>query len=641
MKDCKKASPDDYIQSPEPDIYLTPTRVLNSSGRQLLNSQFLVDRLSKQDGDCAEIESSWIIDFGVYIAGYYKQVGGKTVGSGDFTNPMRYPLYNGKWDAFRYVKATGKIDFMGVKLSTRKTFGARRKDYKGEFLCSDDLLNKIWYGAAYTVQLCAMHHRNTTGQYEFVDSPKRDRRLFLWFDSAGNETFYYAFGNTEVGKASYDYILRYARNGRFLVSDIKNHEALDVSGFLEIDLWELYSYSGDLSYLEKFYPEPINNHMETMVLPQKGKEGLYICNLALPVGPNMQCSMSNQSYVYGGLRSAAKIAGALGDYKKKNYYTEKAEELKEVVNKKLWSPDKGAYLYYQGADHIDQLGNSLAIVFGLADGEKPERILKYFQEHHWKIYQWKNNKKGWGEYNPAGSTDFDRPWFKGDSDLPGDFRNWAWTDDPGDFSNCGNYNYCISPWMNAWEIEAHFQAGRTQNALRLTKRCFGNMLRWGPGTFWEQADYNGRPGYLLSKPGKRIRTVCHRWSGKIGAVLSKYVLGISAGEPGFDKISIIPHCGHLTWAKGKVTTKHGEVKVHWRKNSKSFVEDIYMPRRCKGIFGISRIYTRIYINGKIVFDKGIFYPEAFIKGFYENNNYFYFNVLKGGDYHILAKRNRL
>ena len=68
---------------------------------------------------------------------------------------------------------------------------------------------------------------------------------------------------------------------------------------------------------------------------------------------------------------------------------------------------------------------------------------------------------------------------------------------------------------------------------------FRNMTKRGPLTFWEQAAYDGRAGYELPLTGKRIRSVCHRWSGKIGAVLSKYVLGIQPGEDGFNNIDIV------------------------------------------------------------------------------------------------------
>ena len=633
----EKGNAEDYILSPIPDKYITPLRVLDNSGNELPHSRDLIRQISKEDGICVEMKSSYVVDFGKYIAGYYKQIGGKTIGCGDFLYPLRYSLTEGQWGAFRYVKVAGEIDFMGVKLSTKKTFGAKLKDYKGEFLSSDQLLNRIWYSAAYTAQLCAMHHKKTEGEYEFVDGPKRDRRLFLWFDSAGNETFYYAFANTEVAKTSYNYVLKYGQDGDFVTRDTPEPLVMDVSGFTEIDLWELYNYGGDLAYLKKFYPQPINKHMEKKVLSRKRKDGLYTCNLMLPIGPGFKCSMPNQAYVYGGLVSAAKIAQTFKDNKKGNYYERIAEELKRAVNKHLWSSSKGAYLFFKGADHVDQLGNSLALVFGLADKEKAEKILECFKSHHWKLYHWEKGKGDWGRYNSAGSTDFDRPWLPEDKDYPSSFKNWAWAENPDDFSHCGNYNYCISPYTVSWEIEAHFKMGHTKDALTLTRRCFGNMLKRGPGTFWEQAHYSGKSGYEIPLAGERIRSACHRVSGKIGALLSKYILGITAVEPGFSKASIIPHPGDLDWAKGKVTTKYGPIKVSWEKTLNSFSENLSFPRKIKGIVALPKPLSRIYINKKLIWNKGNFSSVVGeVEKFLQDENYIYFNLSKGGNYHFLG-----
>jgi len=628
-----------YILSPRPDSDIIPVRIIDKFGKQLSNSAKLIRKLSVKDGIYADMKDTYVVDFGKYVAGRYKQIGGETIGCGDFPDPIRYTLSNNKWSAFRYVKVSGKVDYLGVRVDRNVSLPIGPDDYKGKFLCSDNLLNEIWYSAAYTVQLCAMRNKKTEkGRYEFFDGPKRDRRLFLWFDSAGNETFYYVFNNMDVAKTSYDYVLNHGKDGNFVTRDTPDPIVIDVSGFTEADLWELYNYSGDLDYLRKFYPEPINTHIKKQVLPRRVKNGLYSCNLMIPVGPNFELSMPNQAYVYRGLISAAKIAEIFGDNNKKNYYKKRAEELKEAVNKHLWSSTKGAYVFSEGAEHVDQLGNSLAIILDLPDKERAEKILQYFKDHHWRLYHWKKGKKGWGKYNPAGSTDFDRPWLAGDNDFNPSFKSWAWDINPDNFSNCGNYNYCISPYCIGWEIEAHFKIGQDKDALDLTRRCFGNMVKKGPGTFWEHIHYSGKSGYELALAGKRIRSACHRWSGKIGAVLSKYILGIKAAEPGFKKVSIIPYIGDLSWAQGQITTNYGEIKVCWEKTLKSFAEDISIPQCCKGLFALPKPVNQVYINKRLVWDKGKFFsiiPE--IKNTFQDTNYVYFDVIKGGKYQLSGK----
>ena len=572
-------------------------RILDKNGEELENSATLAEILSRKDKATAVFNDETLIDFGKYVSGYYEQHGGEISVCGDFSDGLCYPLRNGQWAAFRYVKIAGTISFCGVRIAPEKAFYTRGFKADEKFSCSDDLLNAIWKGAVATVQACTLKHRETVGNYEFADSPRRDRRLFLWFDSAGNRTFYYAFGNTAPGRSSLEYILKNTSGGAFPVRDTPCDICYDVSGFTESDILEIYNFDGDLEFLKKFYPEPVNTHMRNQVLSKKETDGLYTCPLALPVGPGFEKSLSNQAYVYRGLLAASEIATIFEDDKNSRYYTELAAELKAAVDRHLWSTTKSAYRFSKTADHIDQLGNALAVVSGLA-GDKAPQILEYLKNHHWRRYNWKQSNPGWGKINPAGSSDFDRPWLPGDRDLPDNFTNWGWTNDPDDFSRCGTYNYCISPWMNAWEIEAHFLAGSAANALALTRRCFGNMLKAGPGTFWEQANYRGVPGALVPAPGRRIRTACHRWSAGIGSVLSRYLLGVKALEAGFHKVAVIPHCGDVAWAKGEVDTRYGKIKVAWERGEGFFREEITVPPECSVVLGIPKPFGKVYVNNE-------------------------------------------
>ena len=608
--------------------YFLPVRILDSKGRELKNSATVTKVLSVTDANSVTFDDEIFIDFGRYLSGYYEQHGGHITACGDFCKATCYPLKNGQWGAFRYVKVTGTISFSGIRIAPEKAFYAPGFNAGEKFSCSDKLLNEVWEGAVATTQACTLRHRETVGDYEFADSPRRDRRLFLWFDSAGNETFYYAFGNTAPGKSSCQYLLQHTVAGGFPVRDTPCENSYDVSGFTEADILEIYNFDGDLEFLKKFYPEPVNTHMRCWVLPRRSDNGLYKCSLALPVGPGFETSLSNQAYVYRGLLAAAEIATVFEDEENRRSYTQLAAELKTAVDRYLWSPAKGVYRFSEHANHADQLGNALAVVFGLA-GDKAPQILEYLKNHHWRLYDWKQANPDWEGINPAGSADFDRPWLPGDRDLPDNFSNWGWTNDPDDFSRCGTYNYCISPWMNAWEIEAHCLAGSAVDALALTRRCFGNMLKAGPGTFWEQANYLGVPGALVSNPGTRIRTSCHRWSAKIGSVLLKYLLGIGAASPGFKRISVVPHCGELSWAKGKIDTTYGPVEVEWHKTKNLFRESIIVASECSVTIGIPKPFKQIHLNRKPVSLNGN-------SRYLEDEQYFYLHDLKGPHINVEA-----
>lgn len=61
-------------------------------------------------------------------------------------------------------------------------------------------------------------------------------------------------------------------------------------------------------------------------------------------------------------------------------YAEKAEKMKCAINKHFWNDEHGKYRYiidkFGGCDYDEEMGNSFAVIFGIADGEKAEKVLK-------------------------------------------------------------------------------------------------------------------------------------------------------------------------------------------------------------------------------------------------------------------------
>jgi hypothetical protein len=54
--------------------------------------------------------------------------------------------------------------------------------------------------------------------------------------------------------------------------------------------------------------------------------------------------------------------------------------------------------------------------------------------------------------------------------------------------------------------------------------------------------------------------------------LSKNVLGIAPVTPGFGKVRIAPHLGHLKWAEGTYPTPHGPIHVRHEKQADGSVK---------------------------------------------------------------------
>ncbi len=61
-------------------------------------------------------------------------------------------------------------------------------------------------------------------------------------------------------------------------------------------------------------------------------------------------------------------------------YLEKADKMKEAINKNFWNEESGRYDYivdsFGGSTHAEGLGHSFAIIFGVADDEQTAKIIK-------------------------------------------------------------------------------------------------------------------------------------------------------------------------------------------------------------------------------------------------------------------------
>jgi len=65
------------------------------------------------------------------------------------------------------------------------------------------------------------------------------------------------------------------------------------------------------------------------------------------------------------------------------------------------------------------------------------------------------------------------------------------------------------------------------------------------------------------------RSDCHAWSSWIAADFLTCVLGIKPGRPGFEEILIRPQTAGHEFARGRMPTPAGDVRVEWRKETSS------------------------------------------------------------------------
>ncbi|MBA3843125.1 MAG: hypothetical protein H0X39_11025, partial [Actinobacteria bacterium] len=190
----------------------------------------------------------------------------------------------------------------------------------------------------------------------------------------------------------------------------------------------------------------------------------------------------------------------------------------------FWDPAAGAY-----SDTVTdrtthpQDGNSFAVLARIPQTSQAVSALAYLNNHNQRDY---------------GNT-------------ISDSASW---DDPAWGSQSAERVY---PFMSYYELLARFETGLDDSAFYLIRREWGYMLRVGPGTMWETI------GPFGGRPTDRIPSFDAGWSSGAAPALTEYVLGIRPTSPGFATFTVTPHPGDLLWAKGSVSTPHGELRVRW------------------------------------------------------------------------------
>jgi len=124
----------------------------------------------------------------------------------------------------------------------------------------------------------------------------------------------------------------------------------------------------------------------------------------------------------------------------------------------------------------------------------------------------------------------------------------------------------ISPYFNAYLLDALARAGREKQAQDWMRTYWGGMLAEGATSFWESYDLrwpktnfhlsleaDGTSGYFVS--------LAHGWSSGPTAWLAEQVLGVEPTSPGYTTVAIHPRLSGLDWAKGTVPTPHGTIAV--------------------------------------------------------------------------------
>ncbi|MEV7076299.1 alpha-L-rhamnosidase C-terminal domain-containing protein [Streptomyces sp. NPDC093990] len=476
---------------------------------------------------------------------------------------------------FRYLKIT--LDALPGDAPVAQPWGTVRIDsveldftgyigtpstYRGWFLCSDDDLNRYWYGASYTNELVTDTFRQDDvdprnawsptleGRLVLHDGAKRDRDPYVGDLAVSARTLYLTHDDTAAA----------ARN---VLADLADHQRSDgwippasIAGY-DLPLfdyplwwvtcsWDYVLYTGDRTYATRYYPHLVavldtwypsvtdSAGLLSKGLNDTGRYGDYAF-----LDRTGQITYYNALYVKA-LNDSAALARWLGHEADAKRWTDRAGAVATAVNAHLWDDSVGAYLDSStGAVRHAQDGNSLAIVSGLAGPERAASALDHLEAT---------------TRLPYGNAFMDNDTIFGDASQ----RVYAFTSYP--------------------EIVARFESGREASALDQIRRTYGWMDSHDPGvTNWEGI---GPDGSLYEGA---YTSMAHGWSTGVLPALTHQLLGARPTSPGYVDWEVKPHPGDVAWAQGELPSPAGPLAVDWTNSVTSFTLTLRVPHGTRGV----------------------------------------------------------
>ncbi|KAL3421980.1 bacterial alpha-l-rhamnosidase domain-containing protein [Phlyctema vagabunda] len=448
---------------------------------------------------------------------------------------------------------------------------ANLRAYQGYFHCSDEMLNQIWYGGAYTLQTNAVPvhtgrqvptltngwaNNGTMGPGDtiIVDGAKRDRAVWPGDMGIAVPSVFVSVGELDSVKNALQTMYNYQNSttGAF-------PEAGPPLLQLGSDTYHMWTMIGTYNYVlysndTAFLLQNWSKYLKAMnfIYGKVGSNGLLEVT-GIRDWARWQQGFNNSEanmILYHTLNTGASLATWTGENNAavlNTTWLSQAESLKSSINKYCFSASYGSFkdnatsttLYPQDA-------NSMALLYGVIPS------------------------------NISNSTTTVTTAQKISSSL---MKNWI---DIGAVAPelPGN----ISPFISSFEIQGHLTIGETDRALDLIRRSWGWYLKNENGTgstVIEGYLANGTFGYRSSRGyGYDASYVSHAhgWSAGPTSALTNYILGLSITSPAGQNWKLAPQFGDLTSAEGGFMTSLGKYRAAWsvQNSSASSMPDGYV-----------------------------------------------------------------
>ena len=458
---------------------------------------------------------------------------------GPITSPTvhRYVARDGRqswekfeWAGFRYLQLTVRNPQGPVtvhRVSLNETMYPVQE--RGSFECSDPLLNNIWKAGAKTVRRC-MHDG-------YEDCPSREQRQWLGDLYVEALVNFVAFGDTALvaralrqGAQSQrsDGMIAMAAPGDLAARSIVSIPDWGICWALTLDRY--VEYTGDLDIALELFPAVLrladwfHRHTDERGLLNNVPEWNFVD--WAEVDRRGEGTAYNALY-YHLLRVIEGLALKLEMPRVAAQCAERAERVRAAVNARLWDEERGVYVDAcvdgRQSRRVSQQSNAACVAYGIAPAERWGRIFDAILDESRLVV----TSTGMLSAPDASTVPFDEE------------RNVV----------------AAQPYFSHHLHRALALAGRYGDLLANIRRRWGAMLAAGATTIWEVwHPYVSR---------------CHGWSTTPTYDLSTEILGVSAAEPGFERVRIAPQTVDLDWARGAYPTVHGDIRVEWRREGKA------------------------------------------------------------------------
>ncbi|MEI6915656.1 MAG: family 78 glycoside hydrolase catalytic domain, partial [Armatimonadota bacterium] len=391
---------------------------------------------------------------------------------------------------------------------------------RGAFQCDDTKLNQIWDMGRWTTRLCS--------EDTYVDCPTYEQAF--WVGDSRNEgaANHYAFGEYALSRHSLILAAQSMERSPLVESQVPSSwENILPTWSL---MWvlaceEYYQITGDREFLEEIYPYIKRQNDYCLSLrDDRGLivlEGWNLLDWAPLDTPGDGVCTHTLSWLVMCLERQSVMAEALGMMADIAPLKAARISLIDSINRHLWDDDRKAYIDCLHADGrpskcVSQQTNTIVVLAGFAPADREASIRKLLVDRS-------DGVVGVG-----------------------------------------------SPFFMFFTFEALAKLGEFETILDLTRQWWGLMLDTDASTCWETF-----PGF--EGQGRWTRSHCHAWSAAPTYFQSRYQLGVSPLEAGFQKALIQPETAGLEWAKGRVPTPHGEIGVQWDLRGKRLSVIVALP----------------------------------------------------------------